>query len=87
MDRIAYVLILLVSFGLKVHSLNKRGMVYGFDKVSLGHYGNTFPEVFKILNVAYRLNRQPTSHGHHALMPLIALDWKFLWIIQTEALA
>ncbi|CAI7646519.1 unnamed protein product [Penicillium manginii] len=33
MDRIAYVLILLVSFGLKVHSLNKRGMVYGFDKI------------------------------------------------------
>jgi hypothetical protein len=87
MNRLVNALILFMSLGLKAHSLHDRGMAYVFDNVSPGLYGTTLPKGFKLSDEPSRLNHQPTLHGFHVSIPLIALDWKFLWIIQTEVLA
>jgi hypothetical protein len=44
MSRLVNALILFMSLGSKAHSLHDRGMVYGFDNVSLGAYGTILPK-------------------------------------------
>lgn len=87
MQRLASALILFTSLGCKADSSHDPGMVYGFENVSLGLCRTTSSKVFKLSDEPSRLNHQPTSRGHHVSMTLHALDWKFLWIIQTKVLA
>jgi hypothetical protein len=86
MNQLVNVLILFISLGLKAHSLHGRATVYGFESVSLGPNSTNLPKGFNVSDELSRLNHQLTSHGHRVSMPLIALDWRFLWIIQTEVL-
>jgi hypothetical protein len=74
MNRLVNTLVLFLSLGLKAHSLHGRVMVYGFDSVSSRLYSTNLPKGFKVSDELSRLNHQPTSHGHHVSMPLIARD-------------
>lgn len=87
MTRFVNALTLLLSLGCKAESLHDSGMVYGFGNVSLNLYRTMACKAFRLSNKPPRLNHQLTSRGHRVSMTSPALDWRFLWIIQTEAVA